>query len=91
MLNASLLLNTFIVLRQCYLKLTIKKLLKKFTKIWKKISSLIGKKNDSNSVYYDDHGEYMKTKIEIYENQVNKSFQSKKIPKKKKLYVNVCC
>ena len=66
-------------------KINDKKLLKRYTKIWEKISSLIGKEFDSNPVYYGDSGQYKKTKIEIYENNITTNFQGKKIPKENTL------
>ena len=43
------------------------KLWKKYTQIWKKGSSLMNIKFDSEPVY-GDNGNYIKTKIKIYEN-----------------------
>ena len=62
-------------------KINDKKLLKKYTKKWGKISSLIGKEFSSGSVYYGDNGEYIKTKIKSYGDNVNISFHGKKISK----------
>ena len=45
-------------------KVTDKKLLKKYTKIWGKVSSLINKEFDSEPVY-GDNDKYIKTKINI--------------------------
>ena len=45
-------------------KVTNKKLLKKYNKIWEKVSILIDIKFDSESVY-DDNDKYIKTKIKI--------------------------
>ena len=42
-----------------------KKLLKKYTKIWRRVSSLIGKKLVSEPVY-GDSDKYMKTEIAIW-------------------------
>ena len=59
-----------------------KELLKKYTKVWYKISDLIGKKIDSEPVYGD---KCIKTKINSYNNNMNTNFQgegdSKKVPK----------
>ena len=55
-----------------------KKLLKKHTKIWENISGLIGKIFDSETVYGD---KYIKTKIKLYKDNVNRNFQGKKLPK----------
>ena len=53
------------------------KLLKKYTKIWGKISNLASIKIDSEPVY-GDNDKYIK----IYGYKVNTNFQGKKIPKK---------
>ena len=45
-----------------YVNVTDKRLLKKYTKIWEKISSLLGKELDSEPVY-GDNNKYRKTKI----------------------------
>ena len=72
-----------IVIKHCLLGLVIKKLLKKFSKIWKKISNLINKEFDSEPVYGD---EYIKTKIKSYGDTINTNFQGKKIPKENTKY-----
>ena len=54
-------LNTLIVTRQSFLKPVIKKLFKKYNKIWKKINALIGKESDSEPIYGDN--DKYKTKI----------------------------
>ena len=56
------------------------KLLKKYNKIWKKISNLMNIKFDSEPVYGDDD-KYIKTKIKMYGGIVNTNFQGKKVPK----------
>ena len=56
------------------------KLLKKFNKIWEKISNLMNIKFDSEPVY-GDGDKYIKTKIKIYEARLNTNFQGKKVPK----------
>ena len=58
-------------------KVTDNKLLKKYNKIWEKISNLMNIKFDSEPVY-DDIDKYIKTKIKLYENKVNTNFQGKK-------------
>ena len=55
------------------------KLLKKYSKIWDKISNLLGIEFDSELVY-GDIDSYIKTKIKMYDNKVNTSFQDKKVP-----------
>ena len=53
---------------------------RKYTKIWGKINSLIGKEFDRELVY-GDNDKYIKTKIKSYEDKVKANFQGKKIPK----------
>ena len=65
-------------------KVSDKKLLKKYIKIWEKISSLVGIKFDSEP-FYGDNDKYIKTKIKSYGGNVNTNFQGKKI-----LHVNAC-
>ena len=62
-----------------------KKTVKKVHQNMGKISSFIGKEFDSSPVYYGDNGEYIKTKKEIFENNINTNFQGKKIPKENTL------
>ena len=61
-------------------KASANKLLKKYIKIWKKVSSLINIKFDSEPVN-DDNDKYIKTRIKIYGDNVNTNFHGKKIPK----------
>ena len=58
-------------------KVSDKKLLKKYIKIWGKISSLMEKELDSESVY-GDNDKYIKTKIKSYGDKVikNKSIKA---------------
>ena len=58
-------------------KISDNKLLKKYNKIWEKISNLINIEFDSEPVY-GDNDNYRKTKIKMYEDRVNKNFQNKK-------------
>ena len=62
-------------------KVSDNKLLKKYTKIWEKISNLTNMKFDSEPVY-GDNDKYIKTKIKLYGDKVNKKFQGKKYQKK---------
>ena len=62
------------------------KLLKKYNKIWEKISHLLNIEFDSEPVY-GDGDKYIKTKIKIYEDRVNTNFQGKKVPKEN-LHIN---
>ena len=57
------------------------KLLKKYNKIWKKISNLMNINFDSGPVY-GHNDKHIKTKIKMYEDRVNTNFQGKKVPKK---------
>ena len=50
------------------------KLLRKYNKIWEKISNLMNIEFDSEPVY-GDNDKYTKTKIKIYEDRVNTNFQ----------------
>ena len=61
-------------------KVIDKKLLKRYTKIWEKTSSLMNKKFDSEHVY-GDLVKYIKTKIQI--------FRAEKY-QKKIYHTNVC-
>ena len=58
------------------------KLLRKYNKIWGKISNLMNIELDSEPVY-GDNDKYIKTKIKMYEDRVNTNFQDKKVPKQK--------
>ena len=62
------------------------KLLKKCTKIWEKVSSLMNIKFDSTPVYGD---KYIKTKIKSYEGRINTNFRAKKCQKKMH-HIRVC-
>ena len=69
-------------------KISDKKLLKKYSQIWKKVKTLLNIKFDNEPVY-GDNDEYLKAKIEIYDNNVNTNFQVKKAPKKMP-HISVC-
>ena len=58
-------------------------ILKKYNKIWDKISNLLKKGINSERVYND---KYIKIKIKIYNYRMNTNFQDNKIPKD-----NECC
>ena len=60
-------------------------LLKKYTKIWERVSNLMDIKFDSEPVY-SDNNIYIKTKIKLYGDKINTNFQGKKPPKE-----NVSC
>ena len=57
------------------------KLFKKYCKIWRTISGLLGIELDSEPVYGDTDS-YIKTKVKMYDNRVNTNFQDKEVPKK---------
>ena len=61
-------------------KVSDNKLLKKYNKIWEKISNLLNIEFDSEPVY-GDGDKYIKTKIKMYGDRVNTNFQGKKVPK----------
>ena len=54
-------------------KVIDKELLKKYTKIWEKNSSLMNKEFDHEPVY-GDSDKYIKTKIKSYEYKINTNF-----------------
>ena len=51
-------------MRQCFLELTKKQLLKNYNKIWKKIETLLRIDFESKPVYGGDY-KYIKTKMKI--------------------------
>ena len=69
-------------------KVNDNRLLKKYTKIWEKVSILMNIEFDSEPVY-GDNDKYIKTKIKIYGDKVNTNFMVEKY-QKKKLHVNIC-
>ena len=48
-----------------FFKVTDKKVLKKYAKIWEKVNSLMNKEFDSEPVYADNE-KYIETKIKLY-------------------------
>ena len=56
------------------------KLLKKYTKTWNKIKSLMSVEFDSE-LGYGNNDKYIKTKIKIYGDKVNTNFQDQKVSK----------
>ena len=56
------------------------RLLKKYTKIWGKVSILMNVQFGSEPVY-GDNDKYIKAKINSYGGQVNTNFKGKKAPK----------
>ena len=67
------------------LKVDDNKLLKRYNKIWEKISYLMNIEFDSEPVY-GDNDKYIKTRIKMYEGRVNTNFQGKKVPKENASY-----
>ena len=62
-------------------KVSDNKLLKKYNKIWERVSNLLSIKFDSRPVY-GDNDKYIKTKIKLHGDKVNTNFQVKKYQKK---------
>ena len=63
-------------------KVTDNKPLKKYTKIWGKVSNFMSVEFDSEYVYGDNY-KYIKTKLKSYGDKVNINFQGKKKTKRK--------
>ena len=61
------------------LKLSDNKLLKKYNKIWEKISNLLNIEFDSELVY-GDGDKYIKIEIKMYGDKENTNFQGKNVP-----------
>ena len=61
------------------------KLLKKYNKMWEKVSNLMNIEFDSESVY-GDGDKYITTKIKMYGGRASKNIQSKKVPKENASY-----
>ena len=59
-----------------------KQLSKKYNQIWKKVEKLLKIEFDWKPVYGNDN-KYIKTKIKIFNDSLNTSFQSKKISEEK--------
>ena len=74
-------LNTFIVIRQCLLRLVIISYLQSTIKYGKRLDIEF----DSEPVY-GDGDKYIKTKIKTYGDGVNTNFQGKKVPKENASY-----
>ena len=61
------------------------RLLKKYIKIWERVSSLINIKVESELVYRNND-KYIKAKIKSCGDKVNTDFQGKKVPKENVSY-----
>ena len=66
-------------------KVTDKKRLKNYIKIWGKVRNLMDIKFDSEPVY-GDNDKCIKTKVRIHRDKVNTNFQGKKVPKENASY-----
>ena len=66
-------------------KINDNRLLKKYTKMWEKVSIFVNIEFDSEPVYYDND-EYIKAKINSFRDKVNTNFQGKKRPKQNTSY-----
>ena len=66
-------------------KVNDNKLLKKYNKMWEKISNLMNVEFDSEPAY-GDGDKYIKTKTKMYEGRMNTKFQGKKVPKENVSY-----
>ena len=63
-------------------KISDDKQLKMYTQIWNKVKNLLNIKFDNESVY-GDNDKYIKTKINVYDNNVNTNCHGEKIPTEK--------
>ena len=63
-------------------KVNDNKLLKRYDKIWERVSNLLNIKFGSEPVY-GDNDKYIKTKIKLYGDKINTNFQGKKNTKRK--------
>ena len=72
-------------IKTMFFKVIYNKLLKNYTKICERLSSLMNIEFDSEPVY-GDNDKYIKTKIKSYGDKINTSFQGKKIPKEDASY-----
>ena len=66
-------------------KVTDKKLLNKYNKIWEKVEELLNVKFESKLIYGEDD-KYIKAKIKSYQDKVITNFQGKKTPKENSSY-----
>ena len=68
-----------------FFKVSDNRLFKRNTKIWKRVSNLMNIKFDSEPVY-GDIDKYIKTKIKLYGDKINTTFQRKKASKENASY-----
>ena len=69
-------------------KVSDNKLLKKYNRIWERVSKLLSIKFDSEPAY-GGNNKYIKTKIKLDRDKINTNFQGKKYQKKKH-HISVC-
>ena len=67
-----------------YVLIKDEKSLEKYNEIWKKVSSIIEKEFDSNSVYSE---KYIKTKTKVYNKKINTDFLGNKMWKEGSEYI----
>ena len=80
-----IIIKIIIIVKRCLSRLLIisyytKICNQKYTKIWEKISNLVGKEFDTEPGY-GGNDKYIKTKIKPNGDQINANFQGKKLPK----------
>ena len=63
-------------------KINESKPFKKYNQTWKKVKNLLNIKSDSEPVY-GNNDKYIKTKLKIYNNNMNTNFHGKKSTKRK--------
>ena len=78
-------LEYFVNNKTMFFKDSDNKLLKKYAKIWEKITNLMNLEF-YRELCYRDNDQYIKTKIKMFEDRVNTNFQSKKVPKENASY-----
>ena len=72
--------NSFKSKRTMSFKISDSKLLKKYNQLWKKVKNLLNIKF-GNEFVYGDIDKYIKTKMNMYDGNVNTNFQDKEMSK----------
>ena len=72
--------NSFKSERTMSFKISDSKLLKKYNQLWKKVKNLLNIKF-GNEFVYGDIDKYIKTKMNMYDGNVNTNFQDKEMSK----------
>ena len=72
--------NSFKSERTMSFKISDSKLLKKYNQLWKKVKNLLNTKF-GNEFVYGDIDKYIKTKMNMYDGNVNTNFQDKEMSK----------